>query len=66
MAIAGQDLVPLDAQAMRQSLGPGYRIGWWVLNLQPLSGEDPSFGVKNFSCSGGHGGRLVIGRIIAS
>ena len=24
------DLVPLDPPAFRQSLGPGYKLGWWV------------------------------------
>ena len=37
MEIAGQDLIPLDTQAMRQSLGPGYRAGWWVLIGPDLS-----------------------------
>ena len=37
MEIAGQDLIPLDTQAMRQSLGPGYRTGWWVLIGPDLS-----------------------------
>ena len=24
------DLEPLDVAALKKSLGPGYRLGWWV------------------------------------